>query len=130
MRPARGGLAVALAAVAGVLCVSPAPAQANPVAGRGELLYDTHCRACHSEQLHWRDRRAASDWTRLKQEVSRWQEAARLGWSEADIAAVARYLNENFYHLPQTGDGIAARPPAGPLVQVAHRFRQRPGFPP
>ena len=58
--------------------------------------------------MHWRDKRAATDWPGLKEEVRRWQAADRLGWSEADVVAVARYLNETVYHLPQTGDGIGS----------------------
>ena len=36
-------------------------AQAAPVPGRGELLYDTHCRGCHTEQVHWRDKKLATE---------------------------------------------------------------------
>ena len=89
----------------------------------GELLYDTHCRACHTEQVHWRDKRAATDWPGLKEEVRRWQAADRLGWSEADVVAVARYLNETVYHLPQTGDGIGSLTPAEPALRVARVSR-------
>ena len=108
-----------VAATAGALFGGPALAQASTVPGRGELLYDTHCRACHTEQVHWRDKRAATDWPGLKEEVRRWQAADRLGWSEADVVAVARYLNETVYHLPQTSDGIGSLPPAGPALRVA-----------
>ena len=88
----------------------PAGAPAAPLPGRGELLYANHCIACHTEQVHWRDRKAAGDWRRLKAEVRRWQAAARLGWSEDDIVAVARYLNETIYRLPQTEDGVGGLP--------------------
>lgn len=116
---ALGRCAVAVAAAAGALSCSPVLAQAVAAPGRGELLYDTHCRACHGEQVHWRDKRAAKDWPGLKEEVRRWQAAARLGWSEADIVAVARHLNETIYHLPQTSDGIGSLPPARPVLRVA-----------
>jgi len=104
----------ALAGAALALAGAGAAAQGAPVPGRGELLYDTHCRACHTEQLHWRDKRAAVDWRRLKQEVQRWQAAARLSWSDDDVVAVARHLNDTVYHLPQTDDGVAALPPPAP----------------
>jgi len=110
---------VAVAAAAGTLFGGAALAQAGPQPGRGELLYDTHCRACHTEQVHWRDKRSAQDWPGLKEEVRRWQAAARLGWSEADIVAVARYLNETIYRLPQTSDGIGGLPRAGPVLHAA-----------
>ena len=69
---------------------------------RGELLYTTHCVACHTTQLHWRDGRAARDWTTLKFQVRRWQDAASLGWSDSDIQEVARYLNDAIYRFEQT----------------------------
>jgi mono/diheme cytochrome c family protein len=74
---------------------------------RGELLYTTHCIACHSTQLHWRDGRAARDWTTLKFQVRRWQDAASLGWSDSDIQEVALYLNEAIYRFKQTERPIA-----------------------
>jgi mono/diheme cytochrome c family protein len=67
---------------------------------RGELLYSTHCIACHTEQVHWRDQRLATDWDSLARQVRRWQENARLNWSEEDVAAVAQHLNRLFYHFP------------------------------
>lgn len=30
--------------------------QPLPTASRGELLYSTHCIACHSTQIHWREK--------------------------------------------------------------------------
>lgn len=71
-----------------------------PAASRGELLYATHCIACHSAQVHWRDKRLATDWTSLQTEVSRWQKLSGLGWNEDDVAAVAHYLNALHYHYP------------------------------
>ena len=84
------------------------PARAE---SRGELLYSAHCIACHTSQMHWRDQRVATDWTRLKAEVRRWQNTAALNWSEADILEVARYLNESIYRFPQTSDPLASMSP-------------------
>lgn len=28
---------------------------------RGELLYATHCIACHSDKVHWRDKKLVTD---------------------------------------------------------------------
>ena len=73
-------------------------------ATRGELLYATHCIACHTTQVHWRDKKLVTDWTSLQAEVRRWQKAAGLGWSDEDVADVARYLNALHYRFP-TPDG-------------------------
>jgi mono/diheme cytochrome c family protein len=66
---------------------------------RGELLYTTHCDSCHSTEVHWRDKSAASDWSALIVQVRRWQDVASLAWNESDILEVSRYLNERHYHF-------------------------------
>jgi mono/diheme cytochrome c family protein len=76
-----------------------AQAAAAP-ASRGEMLYANHCGACHTAQLHWRERRAATDWAGIRAQVLRWQGTLQLGWGEADIDEVARYLNQRFYRYP------------------------------
>ena len=80
--------------------IATAAAQGMPDPQRGELLYSTHCIACHTTQIHWRDKKLAKDYPGLVAEVGRWQKLAGLGWNADDIAAVARYLNTLFYHYP------------------------------
>ena len=91
-----------------------AHSQAPPVATRGELLYTTHCVTCHTTQMHWRNDRKANDWDSLKVNVRRWQGNAGLQWGDADIAEVARHLNDTIYHFPQTADRVSmnSRPEA------------------
>jgi mono/diheme cytochrome c family protein len=100
----RGAVVVLAALLAGA---APAAAQ-----GRGELLYNTHCIACHSSQLHWRDNKQVADWSSLRAQVRRWQAAASLAWTDDDIEQVAQYLNGAFYHLPRAGRPQAAAPVA------------------
>lgn len=97
-------------AVALVLGASGALAQPAAEVSRGQLLYDTHCLACHSEKLHWRDGRLVKDWPTLKAQVRRFQAVANLAWSDDDIAEVAGYLNRSIYRLPQAGTPTAVRP--------------------
>jgi mono/diheme cytochrome c family protein len=96
------------ALVGGLALASPARAES-----RGELLYKTHCIACHSSQKHWRDQKRATDQASLMAQVRQWQAASALHWSEGDILEVTRYLNETFYKfapasasvsLPGTGE--------------------------
>lgn len=75
------------------------PPVGPPVPGRGALLYDNHCIECHTAQVHWRDRQQARDWATLKAEVFRWQAAASLAWTDAEVEAVTDYLNDTIYHF-------------------------------
>lgn len=79
-----------------------ASAETQPIhsASRGELLYSTHCIACHNTQIHWREKKLATDWTSLKSEIQRWQGISALEWNNADIEDVARHLNTIFYRYP------------------------------
>jgi mono/diheme cytochrome c family protein len=84
----------------------PAVANAQPSkdvkdVARGELLYTTHCIACHSAEIHWRDKKIAKDLIGLNTQVRRWQGVAGLKWNDGDIEEVARYLNTLYYHYPE-----------------------------
>lgn len=70
---------------------------------RGELLYATHCNACHSSEIHWREKKLATDWDSLKVQVRRWQANIGLNWSEEEVTEVAHYLNKLHYAFPVTG---------------------------
>ena len=93
---------------------------------RGELLYRTHCIACHTTEVHWRANRSASDWTSLKAQVRRWEGEASLAWSDSDILDVSRYLNDSIYHFEQAADpvsssGRSGNGPVPTLTQAAPR---------
>lgn len=93
--------------LAGILltfCVVTQAAAASRL-DRGELLYNTHCLACHTEQMHWREQRLVTDLDTLKVQVRRWQEVSRARWNEEDIEAVVRYLNRTFYQFPARKTG-------------------------
>ncbi len=94
---------------------------------RGELLYTTHCISCHTTEMHWRDKRSANDWTTLKLQVRRWQDAASLAWSDGDILDVSRYLNESIYRFEQTADPVSSPSVAGhsPASRLALRAPHR-----
>ena len=77
-------------------------AQGTAVPTRGQLLYNTHCVACHDTQMHWRKSRKANNWKNLVAQVRHWQSTEKLQWTEDDITQVARYLNETIYHYPLT----------------------------
>ncbi len=89
---------VVTAAVFAVISAT-ASAQSAVRATRGELLYATHCVACHTTEVHWRQKKLAVDWTSLNQQVRRWAGNAGLSWGDDDIVEVARYLNAVHYHF-------------------------------
>lgn len=78
---------------------SVAAVDAQPVraASRGELLYTTHCIACHDDNIHWRDQRRVTGSRSLRSEVNRWQQVLGLGWGKEDIDEVAQYLQALYY---------------------------------
>jgi len=98
---ARWMLAVTVICLAGYAIVG---AQPNRAVSRGELLYSTHCIACHTAEVHWRDKKLAKDWISLNSQVRRWQQNAQLKWSDDDIAEAARYLNASYYHFSEPAD--------------------------
>jgi len=85
-------------------CAAATAGDAQAPVSRGQALYVTHCVECHNTRVHWRDDKLAVDWVSLKAQVRRWQAAAGLWWSEADIVEVARHLNDSIYHYAQTSD--------------------------
>lgn len=92
----RRGLLVAACA----LCAMPIAGRGEPRdEGRGALLYGTYCESCHTTEVHWREKKLATDWPALVAQVRRWQANAALGWGEGDIAEVARYLDGRFYRF-------------------------------
>lgn len=88
---------------------------APPAPTRGELLYTTRCIACHNSQMHWRDKRLATDWASLQAQVRRWQGVAKLGWNEDDILEVTRHLNERIYRYAPSGDKVTSMLGASPI---------------
>jgi mono/diheme cytochrome c family protein len=84
-------------------CAAPAaPPESKPAADilRGGELYRTTCIACHTAQMHWREKRLVKSWDDLRFQVSRWQRVAGQNWSREDIDDVAAYLNRLFYDVP------------------------------
>jgi mono/diheme cytochrome c family protein len=93
------------AALLAALLLASTPAVAQPAPGKGESLgeqlYSTHCGACHTTRVHWRDKKLATDWASLRAQVKRWQANSGLAWSDDQIIEVTRYLNQRYYHFPE-----------------------------
>jgi cytochrome c len=91
---------MALVLLLAAACSSEPKSVAAADAARGRLLYETACAGCHSEQVHWRDKRLVRDWPSLVHQVTRWQQIAAPQWRPEEAEDVAAYLNARFYHLP------------------------------
>ena len=99
-------IAMVVTVTAVILAATLLAGQSAGVAdSRGELLYSTYCIGCHTTQIHWREKKLATDWGSLKSQVRRWQENVAPGIAEEDSAAIARYLNDRCYHFPTTAAG-------------------------
>lgn len=102
-----------------LLGLSPASfAQSGESLARGRLLYGTHCISCHAAEIHWREKKLATDWSTLKMQVRRWQNVAQLEWSDDDIEQVTAYLNATYYHFSATDKiGLGPHKQAGKRQQ-------------
>ena len=123
-------LACALAFLAG--CGAPAsrPERAAADMMRGGELYRTHCNACHTAQVHWREKNLVRSWNDLRYQVSRWQRIAGQNWSREEIEDVAAYLNRIFYKAPCPVPGCGG-PSAGGVPGSSdeqHRRAVDPAF--
>ena len=90
----RRGVAVLAAALA-----LPLGAAAQD-AGRGKLLYETHCNECHYERVHERLRSEVKDIGDLRDVVSRRsRETRRRAFSLEELEDIVQYLNASHYRF-------------------------------
>ena len=82
------------------LCLVALPAVAQD-AGRGKLLYETHCGECHYERVHQRDRAKSSikSWSDLRDEVALRAGQTKRPFTLEDLEDIAEYLNRSHYRL-------------------------------
>ncbi len=108
-------IAPALAAVA-LVGAGAAPGALRAAQGPsdealGAALYETRCTACHERSVHSRSPRRAGSFDQIRAYVWRWDRYLGGAWQQGEIDAVAKYLNERYYHFacPQDVCGLAAR---------------------
>ncbi len=118
----RTALAFALAC----LCL-PAAAQD---AGRGKLLYETHCGDCHYERVHQRDRDKSAVHTLpdLRDMVAR--RAAQTGrpFTLEDLGDLAEYLNRSYYRIGLEPSGARELIYGAELMSAEEREQYRRDF--
>lgn len=84
-------------AIAGLVLISVSGDALADASGRGRLLYENHCQACHTSQMHVRERRKARTEDDVKRWVTRWQAVQGLDWTSSEIDDVAAYLFARYY---------------------------------
>lgn len=72
------------------------PAQAGE-RERGRLLYENHCTSCHTSTAHVRASHKARTLEEIDTQIRRWSGELGLTWSDAEVAAVRRYLSVRYY---------------------------------
>ena len=62
-------LAIVVPLLLGAGCAAPETALTVADAQRGALLYENVCGACHTAQLHWREKHLVHSWSDLVYQV-------------------------------------------------------------
>jgi hypothetical protein len=73
-----------------------------PDPARGGLLYENHCRFCHTPKVHERPNKMALDRAQLRSIVDDWQRQEGLTWASQDTEDVVEYLVQTRYRSLQT----------------------------
>jgi len=68
-------------------------------AERGRLLYENHCKVCHTSVVHVREERKAATREEIQAWIRRWQKELGLQWGTAEVDDVTEYLNDRYYRL-------------------------------
>lgn len=90
------------AAMIGVAALA-ASGNSGAAEARGAMLYSTYCGECHTTEVHWRDKRLATDWASLLYQVRRWEQNIGLDLNGDDTEAIANYLNGLYYRFQVPG---------------------------
>jgi hypothetical protein len=94
-------------------------------ADRGGELYESRCGECHSESVHGRKTRVATDFNEVRQWVSRWNENLKLRWGDEEIDDVTVYLNKTYYRYacPPQVCKVVSLAPSGTKLSALHADR-------
>ena len=66
---------------------------------RGRLLYENHCKVCHTSVVHVREERKATTREEIQTWIRRWRKELGLQWGTAEVDDVTEYLNNRYYRL-------------------------------
>jgi mono/diheme cytochrome c family protein len=103
----RASIVVAILAIVSVTQTAAGAAEPE----RGRELYLQKCGECHSESVHARVKRSATDYAQIRAWVQRWSGVLSLGWDRDEIEDVTAYLNATYYRFAAPAATTAAPPP-------------------
>ena len=83
------------------LAAATLSAQPSAAAETAQPLYQEHCTRCHGSEVYTRADRKVTSYDALVGQVQRCELALELTWFDDQIAQVADYLNQQFYHFPR-----------------------------
>ena len=89
------------------------PSASGADVDRGAALYEMRCGNCHSESVHGRSKRVATDFGEVRGWVNRWNENLGLRWGNEEIDDVSVYLNKTYYRYacpPQVCKTVSLAP--------------------
>jgi len=104
--------------LAGLGAAGPAAA-ADPE--RGRALYELRCTACHTQSVHSRAKRVASDYGEVRGWVERWSGTLSLGWNPEEVEDVTAYLNATYYRYAPSAPRAAGPAPTAVAAATPHR---------
>jgi hypothetical protein len=111
LRRHSASLAVLLTSTLIIAFATRSASAADP--GRGAALYELRCGNCHSESVHGRSKRVATDFGEVRGWVNRWNESLGLRWGNEEIDDVSVYLNNTYYRYvcpPQVCKAVSLAP--------------------
>ena len=80
--------------IAVLLCASMNLSNAQaPDSERGQMLYENHCKACHTPKIHERANKAPLDKAQLRAIVDGWRREEGLPWTAQDTEDVVEYVS-------------------------------------
>lgn len=87
----------ATAVIAALVMLLAARSASGADAARGAILYEARCGECHSDSVHGRAKRVATDFDDVRRWVKRWNENLGSRWGDEEIDDVTLHLNKTYY---------------------------------
>lgn len=78
---------------------TPEPINTTITYSRGQMLYENHCRVCHTGIVHERKDHKAKSRDDIRYWVRLWSGELKLKWSEDEIEDVIQFVDHTYYQF-------------------------------